>query len=111
MNDVEPVLAGDDAVVYEVVRGYVPTLAAYGFDFTGVGIGGSPKLQRFPIFQMLAKRTETRIDISFYASTRGLNGGFTVLIIKPVNQKLNVEDYLKQHGHGDLTKFFRYRSE
>ena len=50
-----------------------------------------------------------RIDISFCAATRGLNGGFTVLIIKPVNHKLNVEDYLKAHDREMLTEYFTYR--
>jgi hypothetical protein len=48
------------------------------------------------------------IDISFVAATKGLNGGFTVLIIKPVNHKLSVEAYLKSHGREILTGFFTY---
>lgn len=109
MNEVETGLAGDDAVVYEVVRQYIPRFAAHGFEFTGVTVEGSPKLNSFLVFRFLNKRTGMRIDISFFAATRGLNGGFTVLMIKPVNQKLDVEDYLKAHGREELSEYFRYR--
>jgi hypothetical protein len=109
MNQVEATLTGDYGVVDEVVRRYVPRFAAHGFEFTGVTIEGSPKLPRFPIFHFLNKRTGMRIGVSFSAAVEGRNGGFTVLIINPVNRKLNVNDYLKLHGREELSKFFTYR--
>lgn len=102
-------LSGDDAVVNEVVHQYSAAFAAHGFDFKEVTLEGSQKLGRFPVFHFLSDRTAMRIDISFCAAVKGLNGGFTVLIIKPVNQKLDVEDYLKAHNREMLTPYFTYR--
>jgi hypothetical protein len=102
-------LAGDDATVNEVIRRHASAFAAHGFELNEVTREGSVELGRFPVFHFLNERTAMRIDISFCAATRGLNGGFTVLIIKPVNQKLDVEDYLKTHERKTLTKFFTYR--
>jgi hypothetical protein len=109
MNQVEVALTGDYAVVNEVVRQYGPRFATHRFELTGVTLEGSPKLQPFPVFHLLNKQSGMRIDISFFAATGGLNGGFTVLILKPGNRKLDVEDYLKLHGREEPTNFFRYR--
>lgn len=102
-------LSGDDATVNEVVQQHSSSFAAHGFDFKELTLDGSQELGRFPIFHFLNERTAMRIDISFCATAKGLNGGFNALIIKPVNQKLDVEDYLKEHGREALTKFFTYR--
>jgi hypothetical protein len=102
-------LSGDDTTVNEVVHRYTSGFAAHGFDFKEVTLEGSQELGRFPIFHFLNERTAMRIDIAFCAAAKGLNGGFTVLIVKPVNQKLDVEDYLKEHGREALAKFFTYR--
>ena len=102
-------LTGDDAVVNEVVHQHTPGFAARGFDFKEVTLEGSQELGRFPIFHFLNERTAMGMDISFCAAARGLNGGFTVLLIKPVNLKLNVEDYLNAHKRETLTKYFTYR--
>ena len=109
MNQGEVALTGDSAIVNEVVRQHASSFGRYGFELTGVTLEGSPKLQPFPVFHLLNKRTGMRIDVSFFAATGRLNGGFTVLIIKPVNRKLDVEDYLKLHGREELTTFFNYR--
>jgi hypothetical protein len=102
-------LTGDDSVVNEVVQQHAPGFSARGFDFKEVTLEGSQELGRFPVFHFLNERTAMAIDISFCAAAKGLNGGFTVLIIKPVNRKLDVEDYLKEHGREALTRFFTYR--
>ena len=102
-------LTGDDVVVNDAVQQSAPEFAARGFDFKEVTLEGAQELGRFPVFHFLNERTAMRIDISFCAAVRGLNGGFTVLIIKPVNLKLDVEDYLKTHDREMLTKHFTYR--
>jgi len=102
-------LTGDDSVVNEVIHQHAPAFAAHGFEFKEVTLEGSQELGRFPVFHFLNEHTAMGMDISFCAAVRGLNGGFTVLIIKPVNLKLDVEDYLKEHGREALTKFFTYR--
>lgn len=50
-----------------------------------------------------------RIYISFFAAARGLNGGFTVLIVRPENRKLDVEDCIEKHGRETLTGLLTYR--
>lgn len=102
-------LSGDDATVNEVVQQHTSSFAAHGFNFKEATLEGSQELGRFPVFHFLNEQTAMRIDISFCAAARGLNGGFTVLIIKPVNQKLDVEDYLTEHKREALTKYFTYR--
>lgn len=102
-------LTGDDSIVNEVIHKHAPAFAACGFEFKEVTLEGSQELVRFPIFHFLNEHTAMGMDISFCAAAGGLNGGFTALIIKPVNHKLDVEDYLKEHGREALTKFFTYR--
>jgi hypothetical protein len=102
-------LVGDDSVVNEVVHQHAPGFAAHGFEFKEVTLEGSQALGRFPVFHFLNEQTRMRIDLSFSAAAQGLNGGFNVLIIKPENRKLDVEDYLKAHEREALTKFFTYR--
>jgi hypothetical protein len=109
MNQAEVALTGDFATVNEVVRQHAPGFATRGFELTGVTLEGSPRLQRFPVFHFLNSRTRMRIDVSFFADARRQKGGFTVLIIRPVNRKLDVEDYLKLHGREELSKSFSYR--
>ena len=109
MDQVEATLTGDDAVVEKVVREHIPTFSGLGFALTGFTVGGSPTLQRFPIFHFFNKRTGQRIDISFLAARAGLNGGFDVLIVAPRNRKLDVEDYLKRHKLEEPTRAFTYR--
>ncbi len=102
-------LTGDFGIVHEVVGQYTPEFAARGFAFKGITLEGSPELQRFPVFHFLNERTPMGIDISFFAAVNGLNGGFVVLLIKAGNHKLDVEDYLKEHGREALIRFFTYR--
>jgi len=102
-------LTGDFAIVNEAVRRYVPGFSAHGFRLTEVTLEGSAKLQRFPVFHFLNEHTAMGIDVSFISATGGLNGGFTVLLIKPGKHKLDVEDYLKSHEREGLTRFFTYR--
>jgi len=103
------VLTGDFATVHDVVLQYAPVFAAHGFAFKGVALQGSAELVRFPVFHFLNDQSNLRIDISFISAAGGLNGGFTAMIIKPVNQKLDVEDYLKAHDREAFTRFFTYR--
>lgn len=102
-------LTGDFSVVNEVVQQHAPGFAARGFELKDVTLAGSKELGRFPVFHLLNEQTAMQIDISFCAAARKLSGGFTVLIIKPVNRKLDVEDYLKAHDREMLTKHFTYR--
>src|SRR5262249_11790370 len=104
MSQSDVSLTGDFATVDEVMRQHSPAFAGLGFELSGVTLEGSPKLQRFPIFHFLNKQSGMRIDISFFAARDALNGGFTVLLIKPVNRKLDVEDYLKLHDRLAPTK-------
>jgi hypothetical protein len=108
MNQSEVALTGDYAIVSEVVRQYAPAFTTHGFEFSGVTREGSPKLERFPTFHFLNKRTGMQIHASFSAARAGRSGGFVVLIETPVNRKLDVEDFLKLHGRDDPTKFFTY---
>lgn len=109
MNQLQVALTGDSAVVHEVVRQHAPAFSSKGFELNGVTLEGSPKLSLFPVFHFLNKSTGMRIDISFFAAANGRNGGFTALLIKPVNHKLDVEDYLKQRGRTEIGSFFTYR--
>jgi hypothetical protein len=108
MSRAEGAFTADSAVVSEVMLKHAPGFVAHGFELTGADLAGSAELQRFPVFHFLNKQTGMRIDVSYYATLTGLNGGFTVLIIKPPNSKLEVEDYLKLHGHEELSKSFTY---
>jgi len=87
---------------------HAPGFVALGFELTGADLAGFPKLQRFPVFHFLNRQTGMQIDVSYYVNITGLNRGFTVLIIEPLNNKLDVEDYLELHGHEELTKSFSY---
>jgi hypothetical protein len=108
MSRAEGAFTGDSVIVSEVMLKHAPGFVAHGFEFIGADLAGSTELQRFPVFHFLNKQTGMRIDVSYYATLTGTNGGFTALIIKPPNSKLDVEDYLKLHGHEELTESFAY---
>jgi hypothetical protein len=105
----ETPLAGEFAIVDQVVRQHAPDLAVLGFDFSGVTLENSPPLQGYAIFHFLNKHTGMTIEISFFRAREGRNGGFTVLIVSPGNRKLSIKEYLRLHGFEDLTKRFIYR--
>ncbi len=109
MSMAELALTGDFAVVHEVVCRHVPAFVAHGFEFKGVTLDGSPESDRYPAFHFSSERSAMEIDISFFSAAGGLNGGFMVFIIKPVDHMLNVKDYLKLHGREALARFFSYR--
>jgi hypothetical protein len=110
INQVEAALTGDFAIVRDIVRQHTGEFITHGFELVNVTlVPGSSKIQTSPVFEFLNRRTGMTIRISFSAAHDGLNGGFGVRIIKPVRRRLNVEDYLKLHGRGGLTKYFRYR--
>lgn len=109
MTQVDGALTGDFATVNEIVHEYTGEFAAIGYEYTETTWEGSPKLLRYLVFKFKNKRTGMVIDIAFFPAQQGRNGGFVVTIIKPVNHVLNVEDYLKLHGPGELRQFFTYR--
>lgn len=100
---------GDFAAVDEAMRRHAAIFAAHEFLFSGMSMEGSPELRRFPVYRFRNERTSLGIEIAFFAAAEGLNGGFTVLITKPVNQKLDVEDYLDSRGSAASTERFAYR--
>lgn len=102
-------LTGDSAVVEEVVRQHAAEFGAQNFELTGVKLAGSAKLQIFPIFRFLNKRTGMAMDVSFFSASQGHQGGFGVLIVNPVNRKLSVKEYLRLHGRKELAQGFNYR--
>jgi hypothetical protein len=99
-------LTGEFAIVDQAVREHASCFSRHGFQLTGVTLPGSARLPRFPVFHFQNKRTFMDINVSFYAAPGRPNRGFNVLIVKPVNRKLNLEDYLKLHGRDDLAERF-----
>ena len=110
MNQNQPALSGDSALVSEVIKTRAPKLLARGFEFTGTTLEGSSKLGQFPVFHFLHKKSGLRLSISFSPAEQDLNGGFIVLITKPVNRRLDVEDFLKRKGRTSVEPFFTYRN-
>ncbi|TXT27315.1 MAG: hypothetical protein FD134_66 [Gallionellaceae bacterium] len=109
MNKTEVTLTGDGAIVGEVVREHSFIFAKHGFELKEISLGGNQELGLYSVFHFFNKRTGMEIRVAFDSAREGLNGGFSVMIIKPVNRKLDVEDFLKLHGYDELTKFFTYR--
>ena len=109
MEQPEVTLTGDDAIVSEVVRERAAGFEARGFEFTGTKLEGSPRLGRFPVFSFLNRQTGLQIHVSFSSAGTGLNGGFVVTLVNKANRKLDLEDFLKLHGHPELTKYLTYR--
>ena len=109
MESVDRAFAKEYQIVNDVVRQQTAGFAGRGFDLMGVSLEGSRNRQRFPVYHLLNQQTGMAIDISFVPASKGLNGGFTALIIKPVNQKMDLEDHLKAHGGEALAPFFTYR--
>lgn len=101
-------LKGDYAVVADVLRRRASVLGNKGFDFVDTALQKSAVMEH-AMFRFLNKRTGMEIRVSFAPASAGLNGGFGVLITKPVDLRLNVEDYLKKHNKPELTKHFTYR--
>lgn len=110
MLHVIPPLAGDFAIIGEIVQQHADDFTAHGFELSEITWKGSDKLGRNPVFKFLNQRTGITIRISFFPAKNGLNGGFVVMILKSANHRLDVEDYLKTHGRDELTKFFTYRA-
>jgi hypothetical protein len=104
-----PPLTGSFAVVGDSVHQHLDEFARHGFKLSSVVWRGSDKLGRYPIFKFLNQRTGMAMRISFFPAQNGLNGGFVTMILKPVNHRLDVEDYLKMHAKSELTRFFTYR--
>lgn len=102
-------LTGDSAIVAAAINARAPELLARGFEFVSTTLEGSPKTGQFPSFNFVNRKTGLQLTISFSPAPQGLNGGFIVLITKPVNRKLDVEEYLKRRGRKDLESVFTYR--
>ena len=99
---------GDYAIVADVLRRRASVLGNKGFDFVDAVLQKSSVIEH-SIFRFMNKRTRMEIRVSFAPASAGLNGGFGVFITKPVDRRLNVEDYLKKHNKAELTKHFTYR--
>ena len=108
MNQNQLPLTGDSAIVADVIRKRAPDLLTRGFEFTRTTLEGSKKTVECAVFHFENKKNGLRLNISFSAAAQGLNGGFVALITKPVNRKLDVEDYLKRRGR-NVDAFFSYR--
>lgn len=109
MSSTSTNLSGDFAIVEESVRRHAPDFAKFGFELKDVTIAGSPALQVFPMFHFANKKTEMSIDISFFPSRQGRNGGFNVLLVRPGNRKLSLKEYLREHKRDELADVFTYR--
>jgi len=101
-------LTGDWLTVSEVLKEHASGFAAHGYELRRTTIGGSEKIRLFPIFEMCNSRIRTSIDISFSVADQTRGGGFIVFIVRADNRKMDVLDFLKEHGR-DLTEIFRYR--
>jgi hypothetical protein len=108
MGIVEQPLAPDFAEVDQVVRAHAPEFAARGFVLTNVALEGSPESLLLLVFRFSNNAGALDLRISFFAASDGLNGGFNAMIIKPVNRKLDVADYLESRGRTDLQQSFIY---
>ena len=109
MSNDDFVLAGDYAIVGDVVNQHRAGFEAKGFEFSSLSLEGTLKMGRYPCFHFLNKRTGMWIHVSFSAANAGLNGGFVVSIEEPGNRSLNIKDFLKLNGRDELIKFFTYR--
>ena len=108
MTEEKVQLTGDWLTVSEVLQEHAPGFAAHGYELRRITIGGSEKIRLFPLFELRNSRIRTSIDISFSVADRARGGGFIVLIVRVDNRKMDVLDFLKEHGQ-DLTDIFRYR--
>lgn len=109
MNNFDTTLTGDNAVVSDVVREYVPKCGTHGLAFRGVTLDrAASRHEPYPSFHFSNPKNGIRMDVSFAPATQDLNGRFVVRIRKPTNQTLNVSEYLKAHGREELTKYFTY---
>jgi hypothetical protein len=101
--------AADFAAVEETVRAHAAGFAERGFELTVVRSEDSALLPT-RVFHFANTAAGLRLDLAFFPAANGLNGGFNILIIKPVNRKLDVEDYLARRGRGDISRAFTYRT-
>lgn len=103
-------LTGEFAIVEESVRRHGPGFSTFGFELADVTLAGSPALQVFPMFHFANKKSGLSIDMSFFPSRQGKNGGFNVLIVGRGNRKLSLKEYLRAHHKPELAEDFNYRS-
>jgi hypothetical protein len=97
-----------NALIESVVREHTSEFAERGFKLNKVELANYPKGRTVPIFHFVNESTRLTMRISFIEALSGRNGGFTVLLVKPGNHKLNVEDFLKRHAMQDLATAFTY---
>lgn len=114
MTEEKVQLTGDWLTVSEVLKEHASGFAAHGYELRRTTIGGSEKIRLFPIFELRNSRIRTSIDISFSVADQRRGGGFIVLIVRVDNRKMDVLDFMKEHGltkydGRDLTEIFRYR--
>jgi hypothetical protein len=106
MDIAEQSAAVEFAVVDDVVRAHVPEFAHRGFTLVNVTEGGTRPVVRSIAFHFSHAHTGLLLYLSFFVGRSGTRRGFTALINKHDEGSLNVEDYLKLHGHSDVSASF-----
>ncbi len=108
MDIVEQPFAAEFAVVDEVVRAHAAEFANRGFFLKNATVEGSPESLLLRVFHFSDSRTGLDLRLSFFPASDGLKGGFNAMIVKPLNRKLVVLDYLESRGRSDLQELFTY---
>jgi hypothetical protein len=109
MTQVDMPITGDYQTVNNIVGEHAGEFFKHGFELGEVKWEGSTALGYFLVFHFVNQRTNMDIRIAFFPAEKGLNGGFTVMILNPAKHRLTVTDYLKLHGHEEPTRAFTYR--
>src|SRR5262245_23961587 len=104
------VLKGDHAIVRDAVRRHAASFAAHGYELASIKLDQAPGLPDYPVFLFLNEKTGMEIDLSYGADATGRKAGFVVLIKKPKQGTLDVEDWLMLQEREDLAKLFTDRS-
>jgi hypothetical protein len=102
----EQSVASQFAVVEEVVRAKVSEFEAHGFVLTNVTEAGTPPFVRSLVFHFSNAGAGLLLSLSFFIGRSGQRRGFTALISRAGNGRLDVGDYLELHGRSDLSALF-----
>ena len=103
MDLAEQSVAAEFAVVEEVVRTHTSDFAIHGFTLMNVTEGGTRPFIRSLTFHFSHPLPRLLLDVSFFVGRSGARRGFTAMISKPGDGRLDVEDYLKLHGRSDVS--------
>lgn len=103
------ILTGDYAIVQGVILQYLPRFEAHKFELREIAEATVAGENRHPVFRFFNDQIQVRLDLAFSAAINGLNGGFTAHFEDRKRRLLDVEVYLKSHGHQDLSKLMTYR--